>query len=236
MSEFPTTRWSLVGRAHADNPEVRRQALSELLRQYAPALRSYLIHRHRLPSDRAEDVLQAFLADRVLSQAILARADQSKGRFRNFVLTALQRFALNEARGARAKKRSPQSAVSLDAEAALPVAAPGTRDPFETTWAREVLSRAVARTREECLAAGRQDVWGIFDARVLAPAMEGAEPLDYATLVERFKLASPTQASNLLVTATRSFRKALREVIGEYEPDEKAVDEEIADLLRVLSR
>jgi hypothetical protein len=66
--------------------------------------------------------------------------------------------------------------------------------------------------------------------------MEGAEPLDYATLVERFNLASPTQASNLLVTATRSFRKALREVIGEYEPDEKAVDEEIADLLRVLSR
>ena len=41
---FPTTSWTLVGRAVADaaDPAALRQALTELLNRYLPALRAHL--------------------------------------------------------------------------------------------------------------------------------------------------------------------------------------------------
>jgi len=71
---------------------------------------------------------------------------------------------------------------------------------------------------------------------LLGPMLHHAEPLPYEQLVEKFRLASPAQASNLLITARRMFVRVLRAVIGEYEPDEKAIDAEIAELMEQLSR
>src|SRR5687767_4813885 len=85
---FPTTHWSVLERAGDDDEAVRRQALLELLRDYVPALRSYLVHAKRMAPDRADDLLQQFLADKVLEEDLMPKAQREKGKFRSFLRAA----------------------------------------------------------------------------------------------------------------------------------------------------
>ena len=103
-------------------------------------------------------------------------------------------------------------------------------------WARRVIAESLARMQAECSGSGRADVWGVFECRLLAPMLDGAEPMPYEALVERFALRSPAQASNVLITGKRMFERALRAVVGEYVADEAEVDEEIAELRQILAR
>jgi hypothetical protein len=59
---FPVTRWSLIARAGANADSTTRQALDELLRRYLPALKTHLVLSRRLDADRADDLLQSFVA------------------------------------------------------------------------------------------------------------------------------------------------------------------------------
>jgi hypothetical protein len=86
-SAFPQTQWSLVERAGQQaNPQEQRRALEALLKRYLPALRAHLIEVRRIPSDRADDLLQGFIADKVIEQNLLERAQKERGRLRNFVV------------------------------------------------------------------------------------------------------------------------------------------------------
>src|ERR1700677_2779450 len=82
---FPVTRWSLVVRAADTDAGIKRIALTELLEKYLPALRSYLRLSKRLDADRADDLLQSFLASKVLDEDLIERADQRRGKFRTFL-------------------------------------------------------------------------------------------------------------------------------------------------------
>ena len=90
--------------------------------------------------------------------------------------------------------------------------------------------------QRECELTERPDVWGVFEARLLAPLLHDALAAPYEQLVERFGFASPAQASNVLMTAKRMFVRAVRATIGEYELEDEQIDEEIADLHRILAR
>ena len=106
FARFPTTRWSLVDRAGREGSEAERQALGQLLTRYLPALRSHLIHSKRLQPADADDVLQDFVAGKVLERDLIAKANVQLGKFRTFLLTALDRFLLNRIRNGKAKKRA----------------------------------------------------------------------------------------------------------------------------------
>lgn len=233
---FPTTRWSLVDRAGAQGPEAMREALEQLLAAYLPALRTHLVYGKRVHPDDADDVLQEFVAGKILQRDLLARADQELGKFRTFLLTALDRFLLNSLRDRSARKRAAGAAAAVLGDQAGQLAAEPTEDAFEQAWARQVIGQAVERMRAECEASGRRDVWGLFECRVLAPTLHGAAPADYAELVERFGFSSPSQASNVLVTAKRMYARTLRAVVAEYACDAAEVESEIDELHRVLAR
>jgi hypothetical protein len=132
------------------------------------------------------------------------------------------------------KRSSGQKDADLDGvDRASPARTPG--EDMDVAWGREVLAQATARMESECAASKREDIWGVFQARVLDPIMGNVPEVSYEDLVARFRLASPAQASNILVTGKRMFLRHLREVIGEYAEDEKVVEEEIEDLRRILS-
>ena len=61
---FPSTRWSLIFSARAEDSPGRPAALEELLRLYLPPLRSHLLYRLRIESHLAEDLLQRMAANR----------------------------------------------------------------------------------------------------------------------------------------------------------------------------
>jgi RNA polymerase sigma-70 factor (ECF subfamily) len=232
---WPATRWSLVDAAGRGCGESGRAALEDLLKAYQPAMRSHLMRRRRIGADEADDLLQSFLLSKVLERAILARADRSRGRFRAFLKTALDHFALNEARNERSRNPAAHAAP-LDEGTDPPDATPTPQDAFDVEWAREVIRQAVEAMKGECERSGRPDVWGVFEARTLGPILEHREPAPYGELVERFQFGSPAQASNVLVTANRMFARNLRSVIARYESHEEDVGREVDELRRILSR
>ncbi len=236
-ASLPSTHWSSVSDAAGEASDGERQALNRLLIRYLPALKSHLVSCMKIAPDAAEDLLQGFMSDKVLERNLFAKADRARGKFRTFLLQALRHYAISAIRRERAKKRTPDRAFSLDAEEAWePASAEGDASAaFDVAWAREVLTAALERMKCECAASGRSDMWGVFEARVLAPALGDTPAMSYEELVTRFQFQSPVQAANVLVTAKRAFLRALRSVVKEYIRDAGLVDAEIRELKGILS-
>ena len=235
---FPTTRWSLVDLIRRGDAQATREALGELLTRYLPALQAHLTRRRGLAPEKADDLIQEFVAGKILEKGLIARADRKLGKFRTFLLTALDRFVIDRARHDAAKKRSPGDAavVSLgDRQPALP-ADETPSGIFDVTWARGVLAETLGRMRRHCEAQGRDDLWGVFQSRLMDPILRGSEPADYAELVRRFGLKSPAHASNVLITGKRMFARTLRTVVAEYCQDDQEIESEIEELRQILAR
>lgn len=236
MARFPTTHWSLIGAAGQPDEEQRRAVLGELLTRYLPALKAHLVYQKHLAPDDADDLLQSFVARKILEQEVLTQVTPGKGKFRTWLLTVLDRYAISERRYASAERRSTAGTVSLESGVPEQVAVgPTPSEAFDQAWARTVLAEVLLRMHAECTASKRPDLWGVFEGRVLTPTLEGSDALPYEQLVERFSFTSPVQASNALITAKRMFVRLLRDVIGEYAPDRAETDEEIRDLQLILA-
>src|SRR5690349_5943762 len=68
---FPETQWSLVGLAAGpDGDQRQREALATLLRRYLPALRAQLVAARQFANDAIDDLLQGFVADKVIAQQL----------------------------------------------------------------------------------------------------------------------------------------------------------------------
>jgi DNA-directed RNA polymerase specialized sigma24 family protein len=223
QSGLPDTRWSLVMRAAggaAVTDEDRRKALGEIFHRYQPAMRSYLLARGIRP-ERADDLVQSFVADKMLEKNLLARADQSRGGFRAFLFTSLNNHCMNESRRDRSRIRSPESGklLPIDDPCVQIGAAPDT-DMFDIAWARETMAEALRRMQEGCIADGRSDLWEVFEVRLLAPAVDDVPPLPYEDFI----------------TAKRRAAQALRSVLAEYVTSEAQLEEELKSLGEILAR
>ena len=231
---FPATSWSLVALAAADGPESQRNALQTLLVRYLPALRAHLVCSKGMAADAADDLLQDFVAAKVLERDLITRADRDLGKFRTFLLVSLDRYWLNQIRDRAAQKRSADLADPLGDHVDR-LAAQSQTDAFHAAWARDLLRQAIEAMRVECESSGRDELWGVFECRVLDPALHGSEPVGYDSLVERFHFRSPSQASNTLATAKRMFARLLRAAVGQYAGSEQEIDEELDDLRKGLA-
>lgn len=235
-ASFPNTPWSLVARAGSADMATKRRALADLLGRYAPAIRSYLRFAKGIQPHDADDLLQGFLASKVLEEGIIARAEQSRGRFRSFLLQSLNNYIISEWRQTHAQIRGGKNrSASLDLESGLRAKSPDPAEIFDIAWARELLAESVRRMREECRQKKRPELWGLFQHRVLAEIRDEPDRLSYDALVSRYNLQSPAQATNLLMTAKRMFARTLTVVIAEYE-SEDAVQDEIRELTAILSK
>jgi RNA polymerase sigma-70 factor (ECF subfamily) len=234
---YPTTQWSLVRAASSPEENARRDAVTQLVRRYVPVLVNHLVRGRNLTADQADDIVQSFLADKVLADGLIGFADPTRGRFRTFLATSLDRYLVSHLRAEHAKKRGGGTA-RVELEAGAPVVDRRTPAPdrsFDVCWARQVLADAMNAMQGECLATGRGDVWGVFEGRVLSPLLRGGEQVAYSELVARYGFVSPSQASNVLVTANRMFVRELRRVVGAYTASDAETEEEIADLRRILA-
>src|ERR1700739_716990 len=114
---FVTTNWSVVLTAARSDTTRAQAALENLCRTYWYPLYAYVRRRGFSPED-AQDLTQAFFLS-LLKGHSLARADQSRGRFRSFLLGAANYFLANEWARVQAQKRGGgQKVLSLDLAAA----------------------------------------------------------------------------------------------------------------------
>jgi hypothetical protein len=109
------------------------------------------------------------------------------------------------------------------------------------TWARTVLAQTLRRMEADCKDPSadqpqRGQIWEMFRLRLLQPIFEDAAPAPYEELIGRFGLRSPTDASNLLLSAKRIFKMHLGRVIQEYAEQDAATAAEIQALQEFLAR
>jgi DNA-directed RNA polymerase specialized sigma24 family protein len=225
---FQPTEWTMVAKAGDPAHPLHEEALAQLLHLYRPALCSHLIRRRRLQPEQADDVLQEFIVRKILQYNLPAHADRARGKFRTLLLSALDNFV-------RTRYATQEPCGSLAENHDQSDDAPAPDESFDVPWARQVLHEAMRRMRAECHQTGRLDIWDVFESRIVAPALEGAEPVDYQTLVDRHKLQSPMQASNILMTGKRNFERTLRAVISEYATEDQ-IEAEIVELRQILAR
>lgn len=232
---FPQTHWSLIRRAGgigaADDQE-RREALSRLLARYEPALRSYLRLVRRMPAGEADELLQAFITDRLLEHRLLERSDENRGRFRSLLLTSLNHFAASGRRWARRRAAVPledQEIADAGPSGVTPQAA------VHAQWARALVHNVIHEMRRQCEVGGRLDVWRVFEGRILAEVFDEGPVVGYEALAIELKLKSPAQAANLLVTAKRMYARLLRAAVAEYESTEEGIEAELAELQKCLA-
>jgi len=233
---WPTTHWSLVGRAGSGTVEDRRRALSALVQIYIPVLRWHLLTRRGIRFDRVDDFLQEFLLSKILEKEILQLADRGRGNFRTFLATALDRFVINQIRDQSAAKRGGFRRGEVEEDSLPPAHTLVPGNSFDYAWARQVIGQAIRRMQRQCAANHRDDIWRVFRGRVMLPALRQAEPISYAALVEECGLESASQASNILVSANRMFVRALRQTLAVYQETESEIDDEIRDLWAAVSR
>ena len=234
---FPPTDWSLLGSVDGD-AEQRKETLGRVLFRYMPALTAHLLTRRGLSKDAAEELVQDFVCEKVLADDLIAKASPRRGRFRHFLVAALEHHVVSRWRFNAARKRRPATLSSLDSAGEPAAPSPGGKqsDVFDEAWARQVLAETLDRLKAHCSELAKHDVWGVFEARILLPALTGSAPVGYARLVKQYGFATPVQAANAAITARRMFARFLRAVVSQYVSDESAVDEEIRDLRRILAR
>jgi DNA-directed RNA polymerase specialized sigma24 family protein len=234
---LPLTDWSLVAHAGQSGEQKGLDSLNELLSRYRPALKAHLVLKQKIPPAQADDLIQGFISAKILEGSLVSRANPEKGKFRTILLTALDHYVISMIRRESAKKRSPEEGlISLDDSPDQLGAVPPPPDPFDVAWAHEIIVEALGRVKAECTTSGRSAYWSVFDCRLVAPILDGVEPLPYEQMVEKFGFRSPTEASNALVTAKRMFVRALRAVVAEYASDNDGIDKEIEELRAILSR
>jgi RNA polymerase sigma-70 factor (ECF subfamily) len=237
--QFPPTHWSAIGRAgQADTPE-GLAAMDALIHRYYPALEAHLVYRHGQSPEAARDILQDFAAEKLLRKNLFAKADQRRGLFRTFLLSALNHFYLNRLRAEQARRRTPVNGlVSIEELEGFDPAQVnrGGNAAYDEAWALRVMETTLERMREECRLAERTDIFAVFEGRMLKPLLDAQPPVEFEVLVAEFGYESVAQASNVLVTAKRMFARLLSGVVAEYVASEEDVAEEIESLKIILSQ
>ena len=197
-----STQWTVLRQAHGDESDAAAKARQELIQRYGGAVYRYLLAAVRDPH-AADDLSQEF-ALRFL-RGRFRHADPGRGRFRDYVKTALFHLVGDHRRRAG---RGP-SRVSLgDAEPAVPPAeVHGDDRAFLESWRQELLARAWRRLAGAAGQAG-QPYYAVLRYRVEHPDVPSARMAEELS----GRLGKPLTAANarqLLHRARAKFAELL---------------------------
>ncbi len=236
---FSTTCWTLVRGAGVDHSE-----LEKLLRAYWSPIYAF-IRRKGYTEHDAADLTQEFMQSVVLGRDLVAKADPSRGRFRSYLKQALRNFLIDRHRAKVARGPTPVALPGTVRE--LDADGPGAGGPadespearrasdaFDRQWAATVLRLTLQRVEAECLNDGLDRHWEAFERNIVRPTVRGATPLPLDTLAEKVGAGTADQASAMIQTIKRRFRRTLREVVLETIDSPDFVEDELATLKRLM--
>ncbi len=233
---FATTHWSVVLAAGQGESPVATAALEHLCHTYWYPLYAHARRRGH-PIEEAQDLTQEFFA-RLLARQWISRADARRGRFRSFLLGALDHFLANEWDRARCEKRGGgQAHLPFDTVAAerIYLLEPGqglnAEELYERDWALRLLEQVRGRLREEFARAGQVERFALLER--FLPGEES--PPSYAAAAGQSGVAEGTLKSDVHRLKQR-YGQLLREEIAQTVARPEEIDDELRHLLTVLGR
>jgi RNA polymerase sigma-70 factor (ECF subfamily) len=159
------THWTVVRRAHAGSGTEADRAREELMERYSGAVYRYL--RAALRDEHAADDLFQEFALRFL-RGDFRNADPERGRFRDFVKTALYHLIVDH----QNRRRSAPLPAAECADPAVPNQQ--FEQEFLDSWRAEILSRAWRALDESSRASG-QPFYQVLRLRSEMPELSSAE-------------------------------------------------------------
>ena len=159
-AQFSATSWTNLIAARQADKVAGEAALEKLCRSYWYPLYAH-VRRRGFDPDSAQDLTQDFFFQ-IIRKNYLGSADRTKGKFRSFLLAALDHFLLDQRKRANAQKRGGgQTIISLDDE-----------DPegrflnelavdmspekiFTRQWFLTLYDKVLSQLRDDCVAAGK---------------------------------------------------------------------------------
>jgi len=191
------------------------------------------VRRQGHSADEAQDLTQGFFT-RQLEKRELGQADQDRGRFRSFLLTACRHFISNEQDRVRAIKRGGGAvAIPIDiveAEGRYERALVSVETPerlYERQWGLTMMAVVLDSVRKEYVAAGNERLFDRLSEFVTDPAgthADAARDLDMS--VPAVKMA--------VHRLRRRYREALRERVADTVASPDQVDDEIRHLMTAV--
>jgi len=200
-----SSHWSEVFTAGKDSSPDARAAFGELYVAYLPPLLAYLRSKGN-SQDRAMDLLHGFF-EHLLETNGLSTVEK-RGKFRNWLLRALDHFMTDEWREQHALKRGAGEShlpIGPDFEAGE-VEPPATgltpEQAFDRKWAIALLKRVLTRLQGEYAQAGKQTTFA--ELKDFLPG--GHAAFSHQEIADRLKMQANTVTVNI---------KRLRERYGE---------------------
>jgi RNA polymerase sigma factor (sigma-70 family) len=235
---FASTHWSVILAAGMNQDDIAAAALTQLCETYWPPLYSFVRSRGYTVED-AQDLTQSFFAY-LIEHKIYARADRQKGRLRSFLLASLKNFLADASDRERTLKRGGgQSFLPLREEQAKEAESlfqthSGTSSEdqiFDRSWADALVAAGLERLSIVYRREGKEKLFEELKIYLTG----SSDPLPaYEELAARLGLVASTLRSHVTRLRAR-YRDALRTEVRRTVENEAQVDEELHELLRVLT-
>jgi DNA-directed RNA polymerase specialized sigma24 family protein len=237
---FETTRWTQIEQAKTHDQQRRQASVNNLINRYWKPVYC-CVRRKGYSNEDAKDMTQGFFFEIVFGRELIQQADQTKGRFRTFLLTALDRYVTSIYRKEAAKKRQPEHGLAQLADAGIPDTPISNLNlcpdqAFNYAWATNILDQVLAKIKKEYCGTGRSEYWEVFNAIVVAPIRDNIETPPLSELCEKYGIESEKKASNMIITVKRRFSTALKHQLRQFVHSDSEVEDEFRALIEILSK
>jgi DNA-directed RNA polymerase specialized sigma24 family protein len=235
---FLTTQWTLIGDIQ-EGKDQDKALIGFLLKQYWKPVYCYLRHKGH-DNEQAKDLTQGFFHEVVLNRDLVSRADQSRGRFRAFLLHALKQYANKQNLKEQAQKRLEQKAASfeIDEEPTLPesVAQTTAEESYHYAWLSSLLERVLEEVKDDCEQQGLDIHWALFNKRVVWPIFDDRTPPSLSELCEDYDIEDEKKASNMIITVKRRFKAVLMQHVRNTVLSQSQAPDELEELLQFFPK
>lgn len=225
---FPKTRWSVIKDATDPESPTFRDSVEHLASTYWRPVYAHFRRKWGKSNEEAKDLTQDFFSA-LHEKNVLERLSPGHGRFRSYVMAALDNFVrLQHRHESRLKRGGGAARFSLDIGEGFDPPSNGTpEEDFLRDWARSVLDEALREMEHEYRENGSEKAYKLFLLRDVNPPRD--EDLSYEGLSKRFGLAV-TDVTNYLFRA----RKYLRDKVLGKVRDTVTTQEEAESEMREL--
>jgi len=233
-ARFAATSWTNVLAAQRTGSPEAGAALEKLCCTYWYPLYAYLRRKGSDPH-KAQDLTQEFFY-RLINENYLGAVDRQRGKFRSFLLAALNHFVSNQRDYERAAKRGGGMTI-LSLEAANDGETRFLREPslelspekiFERNWFLALFEQALARLREE-VGAGRIEVFDQLKQFIV----DDAEAGDYNAAAQRVNM-TPNAVAVTVHRWRDRYKKLVHEEVVRTVADPSEIEEELRRFFSVL--
>lgn len=237
---FQTTHWSEIFNAKTTDDVRRKAIIDTLLSRYWKPVYCH-IRRKRYDNEQAKDLTQGFFQEVVLNSNLIRQADQTKGRFRTFLLTALNHYLIDVHRKEKAKRHMPKGRlVPLEgSDLANLAVAQSSMTPdqlFNYVWATEIIDQVILQVKKECCSTNKEKHWKIFDAKILCPIINNTASPSLKKLCDKYGVENEAKASNMIITVKRCFRRALEDQLRRFVRADSEIEDELNELLGIIAK